>query len=84
MSVICCEVMQRNGMQSHELVMGCGWLRFYVVWFREVVWCGELEDELVSRTTKYCKYYTVIQRTSKFYSVLQDTTKFGSVLHSTA
>ena len=31
MSVICCEVMRRNGMRPHEFVMRCGWLRCHVV-----------------------------------------------------
>ena len=40
-------------------------------------------NELVIRTTKYCKYYTVLQGTTKYYSVFQDTTKCYSVLQTT-
>ena len=87
MSVICCEVMRCNGMRSHEFVMRCGWLRCHVVWFEVVVWCGELEDELVIRTTKHCKYYTVLQSTTpvllQYYSVLLSTTQYYSALQST-
>ena len=50
-AVICCEVMRRNGMRSYEFVMRCGWLRCHVVWFEVVAW-GELEDDLVIRTTQ--------------------------------
>ena len=53
MSVIFCEVMRCTGMQSHEFVMRCGWLRCHVVWFEVVVGCGNLEGELVIRATKY-------------------------------
>ena len=59
---MCCEMMRCNGMGSYEFVIGCGWLRCHVVWFEVVVWCGELEDDLVIRTTKY-------------YSILHSTTK---------
>ena len=77
MSVTCCEVMRCKGMRSHEFVMICGWLRCHVVWFEVVVWCGELEEELVIRTTKYCKY-------TQFYKVLQSTTPYSKILiHST-
>ena len=48
-------------------------------WFEVVVWCGELEDELVIRTTKYCKYYTVLEGT-----VLQSTTPYSKILQRTA
>ena len=64
--------------------MHCGWLRCHVVWFEMVVG-GELEDDLVIRTTqidsvlhsttKYYSgttlYYTVLLQ---YYSVLQSTT----------
>ena len=87
MRVICCEVMRCKEMRSHEFVMRCGRLRCHVVWFEVVVWCGELENILVIRTTQYCncKYYTVrIQGTTKYYSVLQETTKYYyTELHST-
>ena len=76
MSVICCEVMRRNGMRSHEFVMRCGLLWCHIVWFEVVVWCDELEDELAIRTKKYCKYYTLLQGTTMYYSVLKDTTKY--------
>ena len=59
-AVICCEVMRCNGMRSYEFVMRCGWLRCHVDRFEVVVW-GELEDDLVIRTTQ-------------IYSVLQSTT----------
>ena len=77
MSVICCEVMRRNGMRPHEFVMRCGWLRCHVVWL-EVVVRGEVEDELAIRTTNYCKYYTVLQGTTPYSKILQST-----LLHST-
>ena len=48
---------------------------------RVVVSCDELEDELVIRSTKYCKFYTVLQGATKYYfSVLQDTTQYYKVL----
>ena len=54
--------------------MRCGWLRCHVVWFEVVVW-GELEDDLVIRTTQI---YSVLHSNYKvllqFYSVLQSTT----------
>ena len=89
-AVICCEVMRRNGMKSYEFVMHCGWLRCHVVWFEMVVW-GELEDDLVIRTTQI---YSVLHSTTKYYSgttlyytVLLCTTKYysgtNSVLQST-
>ena len=84
MSVICCEVMRCNGMRSHEFVVRCGWLRCHVVWFEVVVSRGEVEDELVIRTTKYCKYYKVVLRTPRYYAVLlHSTPKIYKVPHST-
>ena len=76
--------MRCNGMRSYEFVMRCGWLRCHVVWFEVVVW-GELEDDLVIRTTQYYKvllrYYSVLHSTTpyykvplQYYSVLQSTT----------
>ena len=89
-AVICCEVMRCNGMRSYEFVMRCGWLRCHVLWFEVVVW-GELEDDLVIRTTQI---YSVLHSTTKYYSsttlyytVLLCTTKYysstNSVLQST-
>ena len=77
-------------MKSYEFVMHCGWLRCHVVWFEMVVW-GELEDDLVIRTTQI---YSVLHSTTKYYSgttlyytVLLCTTKYysgtNSVLQST-
>ena len=79
--------MRCNGMRSYEFVMRCGWLRCHVVWFEVVVW-GELEDDLVIRTTQYYKvllrYYSVLHSTTP---VLLCTTKYysstNSVLQST-
>ena len=51
--------------------MRCGWLRCHVVWFEVVVW-GELEDDLVIRTTQI---YSVLQSTTP---VLLRTTKYYS------
>ena len=66
--------------------MRCGWLRCRVVWFEVVVW-GELEDDLVIRTTQI---YSVLHSTTKYYSVLHSTTpyykeplQYYSVLQST-
>ena len=67
--------------------MHCGWLRCHVVWFEMVV-RGELEDDLVIRTTQI---YSVLHSTTKYYSgttpVLLCTTKYyastDSVLQST-
>ena len=56
--------MRCNGMRSYEFVMRCGWLRCHVVWFEVVVW-GELEDDLVIRTTQI---YSVLHSTTKLYS----------------
>ena len=60
--------------------MHCGWLRCHVVWFDMVVW-GELEDDLVIRTTQI---YSVLHSTTP---VLLCTTKYysstNSVLQST-
>ena len=88
-TAICCEVTPCNGMGSYEFVMRCGWLRCHVVWFEVVVRCGELEDDLVIRTTKYYSilqsttpYYTVVQSTTPYYKVLLRTTKYYSVLQS--
>ena len=72
-AVICCEVMRCNGMRSYEFVMHCGWLRCHVVWFDMVVW-GELEDDLVIRTTQI---YSVLHSTTKYYS---GTTLYYTVL----
>ena len=58
---------------SYELVMRCGWLRCHVVWFDVVVW-GELEDDLVIRTTQI---YSVLHSTTKYYS---STTLYDTVL----
>ena len=44
--------------------MHCGWLRCHVVWFDMVVW-GELEDDLVIRTTQI---YSVLHSTTMYYS----------------
>ena len=63
--------MRCNGMRSYEFVMRCGWLRCHVVWFEVVVW-GELEDDLVIRTTQI---YSVLHSTTKYYS---STTKYDS------
>ena len=60
-------------MKSYEFVMHCGWLRCHVVWFEMVVW-GELEDDLVIRTTQI---YSVLHSTTKYYSV---TTLYYTVL----
>ena len=60
-------------MRSYEFVMHCGWLRCHVVWFEMVVW-GELEDDLVIRTTQI---YSVLQSTTKYYS---GTTLYYTVL----
>ena len=61
-------------MRSSEFVMRRGWLRCHVVWFEWVVW-GELEDDLVIRTTQI---YSVLHSTTKYYSsttiVLHTTT----------
>ena len=61
-------------MRSYEFVMHCGWLRCHVVWFEMVVW-GELEDDLVIRTTQI---YSVLHSTTpvllRYYSVLHSTT----------
>ena len=88
-------MMRCNGI--YEFVMRCGWLRCHVVWFGVVVW-GELEDDLVIRTTQI---YSVLHSTTKYYSgtilyytvllqyysVLQDTTpvllQYYAVLQST-
>ena len=79
--------MRCNGMGSYEFVMRCGWLRCHVVWFEAVVWWGELEDDLVIRTTKYysvlhstTNYYTVLQSATPYYTVLQSTTPYYTVL----
>ena len=72
-AVICCEVMRCNGMRSSEFVIHCGWLRCHVVWFEMVVW-GELEDDLVIRTTQI---YSVLHSTTKYYS---GTTLYYTVL----
>ena len=72
-AVICCELMRCNGMRSYEFVMHCGWLRCHVVWFDMVVW-GELEDDLVIRTTQI---YSVLHSTTKYYS---GTTLYYTVL----
>ena len=53
--------------------MRCGWLRCHVVSFEAVVW-GELEDDLVIRTTQI---YSVLHRTTKYYS---STTLYYTVL----
>ena len=53
--------------------MHCGWLRCHVVWFETVVW-GELEDDLVIRTTQI---YSVLHSTTKYYS---GTTLYYTVL----
>ena len=70
-------------MRSYEFVMHCGWLRCHVVWFEMVVW-GELEDDLVIRTTQI---YSVLHSTTKYYSgtTLYYTVllQYYSVLHST-
>ena len=71
--LLCCEVMRCNGMRSYEFVMRCGRLRCHVVWFEVVVW-GELEDDLVIRTTQI---YSVLLRTTKYYS---STTLYYKVL----
>ena len=60
-------------MRSYEFVMHCGWLRCHVVWFEMVVW-GELEDDLVIRTTQI---YSVLHSTTKYYS---GTTLYYTVL----
>ena len=39
--------------------------------------CGELEDDLAIRTTKY---HSVLHSTTKYYSVLQSTTPYYKVL----
>ena len=65
--------MRCNGMRSYEFVMRCGWLRCHVVWFEVVVW-GELEDDLVIRTTQI---YSVLHSTTKYYS---GTTLYYTVL----
>ena len=65
--------MRRNGMRSYEFVMHCGWLRCHVVWFEMVAW-GELEDDLVIRTTQI---YSVLHSTTKYYS---GTTLYYTVL----
>ena len=57
----------------YEFVMRCGWLRCHVVSFEAVVW-GELEDDLVIRTTQI---YSVLHRTTKYYS---STTLYYTVL----
>ena len=61
--------MRCNGMGSYEFLIRPGWLRCHVVWFEVVAW-GDLEDDLVIRTTLY---YTVLLQ---FYSVLQSTTPY--------
>ena len=53
--------------------MHCGWLRCHVVWFEMVVW-GELEDDLVIRTTQI---YSVLHSTTKYYP---GTTLYYTVL----
>ena len=53
--------------------MRCGWLRCHVVWFEVVVW-GELEDDLVIRTTQI---YSVLHSSTKNYS---GTTLYYTVL----
>ena len=54
--------------------MHCGWLRCHVVWFEMVVW-GELEDDLVIRTTQI---YSVLHSTTKYYSgTTPCTTKYA-------
>ena len=65
--------MRCNGMRSYEFVMHCGWLRCHVVWFEMVAW-GELEDDLVIRTTQI---YSVLHSTTKYYS---GTTLYYKVL----
>ena len=65
--------MRCNGIRSYEFVMHCGWLRCHVVWFEMVVW-GELEDDLVIRTTQI---YSVLHSTTKYYS---GTTLYYTVL----
>ena len=76
-------------MRSYEFVMRCGWLRCYVVWLEGVVW-GELEDDLVIRTTQIysvlhsttllLQYYSVLLQ---YYSVLQSTTPAPVLLRTT-
>ena len=85
--VLSCHLLWSDAMRSYEFVMHCGWLRCHVVWFEMVVW-GELEDDLVIRTTQYYKvllrYYSVLHSTTP---VLLCTTKYysstNSVLQST-
>ena len=60
-------------MRSYEFVMHCGWLRCHVAWFEMVAW-GELEDDLVIRTTQI---YSVLHSTTKYYS---GTTLYYTVL----
>ena len=86
--VMSCHLLWSDAMRSYEFVMHCGWLRCHVVWFEMVVW-GELEDDLVIRTTRYYKvllrYYSVLHSTTpvlilyykvllQYYSVLESTT----------
>ena len=70
-----CDVLSCDELSSVVIVMRCGWLRCHVVWFEGVVW-GELEDDLVIRTTQI---YSVLHSTTKYYS---STTII--VLHITA
>ena len=75
--------MRCNGVGSYEFVIRCGWLRCHVVWFEVVVW-GDLEDDLVIRTTQYysvlLQYCSVLKSTTPYYNVLL---QYYSVLQST-
>ena len=74
---MCCEVMRCNGMRSYEFVMRCGWLRCHGVWFEVVVW-GELEDDLVIRTTQI---YSVLQSTTPVLLCTTHTPVISSTLY---
>ena len=45
-----CDATQCDG--CYELVMLCGWLWGHVVWLAVVMWCGELEDDVVIPTRR--------------------------------
>ena len=94
-SVICYEVMRRNGMRSYEFVMRCGWLRWHVVWFEwlflSMKWkmsCWSVLQSAAS-TTQYYKVlqsttpYSKILQSGQYYSVPQSTTLYYKLLPRT-
>ena len=79
--VMICHLLRSHAAQWDEILWVCDAMCLVAMSrrvVRVVVSFYEAEDELLIRTTKYCKYYTVLQGTTKYYSVLQDTTKYDS------